>query len=334
MRGRNLIGVLATVVAAAGAAGYLRYRRDIGQISAAVERGGVVVRTPVGEIEYAEAGAGEPLLVLHGAGGGYDQGLLIPRDLGLDYRLIAPSRFGYLRTPVPPDPSPASQADAYAALLDHLGIDRCPVVGVSAGGPGAVELALRHPHRVSALILLVPRTYDPSQSIHVDESLRAQVVLRLVEASADFLFWLAMRMARPWVVRFLGVLPEVEAAAADAERARVTQVMRTVQPLSRRIRGIQVDSSIVLSPWPLEEIRIPVLIVSAEDDLYGTLPGARYTAERIPGAELKILPSGGHLMVGQNALLQAWITDFLKRRVGAPTEAAAASPAAGAPPVS
>ena len=81
--------------------------------------------------------------------------------------------------------------------------------------------------------------------------------------------------------------------------------------LSRRVAGIAADSKAQIDPWPLGEIRAPVLIVSAEDDLFRTLPGARYTAERIPGCELRILPSGGHLMVGQNAQVQRWVGDFL-----------------------
>jgi 2-hydroxy-6-oxonona-2,4-dienedioate hydrolase len=296
---------------AAGFALYARYRRDIGRVIAAVEHGGSIADTPAGLIEYAEAGEGEPLLVIHGAGGGYDQGLLIGRDFGEDFRIIAPSRFGYLGMSVPDDASPAAQADAHASLLDHLGIDKCVVVGVSAGAPSAIEFALRYPDRLSALILLVPRTYDPADSIGVDERLPSQLVLRLVESSADFLFWLAMRMAPSAVVRFLGVPPELETSAPAVERARVTEIMRSILPLSRRAPGITADGNARIGPWPLEKIGVPTLIVSAEDDLFGTLPGARFTAEHIPRAELRILPSGGHLMVGQGEQVQRWVRDFL-----------------------
>lgn len=308
---RELIGMASAAAAAAGAVAYGRYLRDIRAIRSEVERGGTLVETVAGPIEYAEAGSGEPLLMTHGAGGGYDQGLLVGRDLG-DFRVIAPSRFGYLGTQVPEDSSPAAQADAHAALLDRLGVGKCLVAGVSAGAPSAIEFALRYPERVAALILLVPRTYDPSQSIGVDEAFQSQIVLRLVETSADFLFWAAMELSRSSVVRFLGVPPELEAAAPKEDRARVSEIMRSILPLSKRVRGISVDSNTELESWPLERLSMPVLIVSARDDLYRTLPGARFTAERIKQAELKILDSGGHLMLGQGSQVRQWIAEFLK----------------------
>ena len=314
MRLPRPLGMASALGVAAGVATHSRYRREMRQIVAAVEAGGIIAETALGPIEYAERGDGEPLLLIHGAGGGYDQGLLIARDFGEGLRIIAPSRFGYLRTPAPEDASPAAQAEAHAALLDFLGIDRCIVAGASAGAPSAIEFALRHPERAAALILLVPRTYHPTDPVGVDEQLTSQMILRLIERSADFLFWLAIGVARGAVVRFLGVPPRLEAAASPEERERVTQVMRSVLPLSRRVRGITVDSNAAVGPWPLEQMRVPTLIVSAEDDLFRTLPGARFTAEHLPDAKLKILESGGHLMVGKGEQVQRWIRDFLSQR--------------------
>lgn len=305
---------IASALGLAGLAGHLLYRREMKDIIAAVEAGGTIAETAAGPIEFAEAGGGETLLLIHGSGGGYDQGLLIARDFDEGFRIIAPSRFGYLRTPVPEDASPAAQADAHAALLDFLGIDRCIVAGASAGAPSAIEFALRYPDRTSALILLVPRAYHPTDPVRVDEQLTSQTILRLIEGSADFVFWFAIKAARGAVVRFLGVPPDIEARASKGERRRVTRFLRSVLPLSRRVRGIEVDGNATVGPWPLEQIRVPTLIVSAEDDLFRTLPGARFTAEHVPGSELKVLECGGHLMVGQGERVKDWIQDFLARR--------------------
>ena len=121
-----------------------------------------VLETPFGLVEYAEAGDGPPLLVVHGVFGAYDFGVGTGRaNLPDGYRIISPSRFGYFGSPFPADSSPTAQADAFAVLLDHLGIDVLPVVAFSAGSSSAVQLALRHPERVSRMALISPNAPHP-----------------------------------------------------------------------------------------------------------------------------------------------------------------------------
>jgi pimeloyl-ACP methyl ester carboxylesterase len=267
--------------------------------------------TRVGPVEYAEAGHGAPALVIHGAGGGYDQGLYIGELVGNGLRVIAPSRFGYLRTPLPKDVSPAAQAEAHAALLDNLQISRAIVVGVSAGAPSAIEFALNHPERTSALILMVPMAYAPGALPTLDESASSKAVLQLILRGADFGYWAASRLARGSVVRFLGVPPEVDRNATPQERANITRVMNSVEPLSQRLGGLRVDSAIALQAWPLERIQLPTLVVTSRDDLFNTLPAAEFTANHIPGAKLVVFDSGGHLFVGRREEVQSVIRTFL-----------------------
>src|SRR6188768_505767 len=90
---------------------YASYRRSIVPAYARVSAGSQLAHTPCGPIEYAVAGEGSPVLVVHGAGGGFDQGL----DLGASFarsgfRVIAVSRFGYLGTPLPADAGVIAQA--------------------------------------------------------------------------------------------------------------------------------------------------------------------------------------------------------------------------------
>jgi pimeloyl-ACP methyl ester carboxylesterase len=89
-------------------------------------------------------------------------GLLSVRDLFTDRPVIAPSRFGYLGSSMPVDATPEHQADALVALLDALDIDQVDVSGESAGATSALQLALRHPERVSHLA--VPRSSSFSRS--------------------------------------------------------------------------------------------------------------------------------------------------------------------------
>ncbi len=121
-----------------------------------------------------------------------------------------------------------------------------------------------------------------------------------------------MRLVRSKVVQFLGMPPEVEARASPAERERVNEIMKSIQPLSMRIEGIRNEAAITLGPLPLERITTPTLVISARDDLYITLPAAEHLAEHIPGAKLVVLDSGGHLMVGHGREVEGAIADFLE----------------------
>jgi 2-hydroxy-6-oxonona-2,4-dienedioate hydrolase len=285
------------------------YRGEIAEIRRRAKTGGRMAQTKAGPIEYAVEGSGPPALLIHGAGGGHDQGLLLGRSFP-GFQIIAPSRFGYLGTPTPPEISAAAQADAHAALLDSLGIDKAIISGISAGAPSAVELALRHPERVRALILIVPRGYWPDQPRELSPP--NEQVMRAVMTGADLAWWLAMRLAHSKVVQFLGVPPEVEARASPAERQRVNEIMQSILPLSMRIEGIRNEAAIALGPLPLERITAPTLVISAKDDLYNTLPAAEHLAEHVPKAKLVVLDSGGHLMVGRGREVDGAIADFLE----------------------
>jgi pimeloyl-ACP methyl ester carboxylesterase len=315
MRRTSMLGAAAAAAAlVTGGAAYGRYRREMAEIRSRLAAGSRIAATDLGPIEYAREGSGRDAFVIHGAGGGYDQGLMLGRALfGGDAAILAPSRFGYLRTPVPADSSPAAQADAHAALLDALETEKTIVVGVSAGAPSAIEMALRHPSRVAALILIVPRLYCPSESVGADGSPVSQAMMRLVMSGADPGYWLAMRIARPALVRFLGVRPELEAKAPAEERRRVTEIIRSIMPLSARLDGLEADGAAKIEEWPLGRIEAPTLIVTADDDLYRTAPGSLYSAGRIKGAELKVLKDGGHLMIGRGEEVRETIRDFLAR---------------------
>ncbi|PZQ13478.1 MAG: alpha/beta hydrolase [Rhodanobacter denitrificans] len=305
--------VLAVAAVAAALSIVYAYRRDLRRAHAAVT-GAPVAITTAGPIEYAEAGSGLPVLSIHGAGGGWDQGLANVADLfGPEYRVIAPSRFGYLGTPLPADASDAAQGDAHAALLAELGVGRAIVVGASAGARSAIALALRHPDRVTALILIVPATFAPDSPVRVDRSHSSALAFRLVKLGADFTWWAVAKLAPSVWVRFLGVAPSLLDAAAPLDRAAVMAAVRHVQPLSRRMRGIGHDSVPQTERPPLERIRAPTLVVTARDDLFNTLPAARFAAATIPRAEWVVYESGGHLLVGRHTDLRVVLRGFLRR---------------------
>jgi 2-hydroxy-6-oxonona-2,4-dienedioate hydrolase len=280
-----------------------RFHADVTQARARAMQGGTVVSTRCGPIEYEEAGQGVPLLMVHGSGGGHDQGMLFARDFTAQgIRVIAPSRFGYLGTPLPADASPQAQADAHACLLDALGIERAAVLGTSAGALSAMQMAIRHPDRVSSLILLVPLAYRPQATADTPPSPLAQKLL-LSLIGSDFVYWSAMHMARDQVIaRVLATPPAVVAAASPAEQARVNAMVDSILPVSARADGLRNETKIAthLQPYALEAISAPTLLISARDDGYGTYASAEYTASRIANAKFIGFEQGGHLWVGHD----------------------------------
>jgi 2-hydroxy-6-oxonona-2,4-dienedioate hydrolase len=319
MRTRNMIGLVSAVgsVAALGGA-YFSYRSDLNQRREELELASKIAKTKRGLIEYTREGNGPSALVIHGAGGGFDQGLFLAHEmLGDGYDIIAPSRFGYLGTPVPEDGSHAAQADAHAALLDTLKVSDVIVMGVSAGATSAIELAVRHPSRVRALILVVPRAFDPENQVGVEETPQNKAIINMFKGSADFAYWLSSHVVRKPLVRFFGVEPELEAKAPKEDRDKISGLIRDMLPVSARVEGIQNDTAANLTESKLGDIKVPTLVISAKDDLYHTLPGARYTAEHIPGAELKIFETGGHLLVSRGVDTRNAIVDFIRDRLDA-----------------
>jgi pimeloyl-ACP methyl ester carboxylesterase len=145
-RGRTAMLSLGVGVAGAAAAIMAAFRSDLRAARSRLAGQSRLVETACGPVEMAESGSGPPALVVHGMAGGFDMGLIVGRGvLGEDYRVIAPSRFGYLRTPLPANASHVAQADTLASLLDALGVPRAVVLAVSAGAQPATHLALRHP---------------------------------------------------------------------------------------------------------------------------------------------------------------------------------------------
>ncbi|NJO33058.1 MAG: alpha/beta hydrolase [Rhodospirillales bacterium] len=309
---RRVVLVVLLAALLAGGLVYFHYSQDIERARAAVTKDAHIVQTSAGPIQYGERGAGTPLLSIHGAGGGYDQGLANAVDfVGSGFRIIAPSRFGYLGTPVPADPSAEAQADAHAALLDALGLDEAVVVGISAGARSAIASALHHPERVSALILIVPASFEPSDPVAIEESRGSKLAFWLVNAGADFAWWALETVAPSVLIRFIGVPPEVVGAASKAEQERVQRIVRSIQPLSKRVRGINLDSIPDGFPPLLERITAPTIVVSAQDDLFNTLPAARLAASRIPNARLKVFETGGHLLVGHQQDVRDLVGEFV-----------------------
>lgn len=269
--------------------------------------------TPFGAVEYAVAGRGSPLLMIHGTGGGFDQGLRFAsaiRQRG--HTIVAPSRFGYLRSDFPADPSLANQAYAFVALLDYLGIDRLPVIGGSAGALSATAFALRYPDRCKALVLLVPAANVDGRDPVEMSALQASAVQALL--NSDLIYWSALQTAPEWLIgTLLATDPALLSTVSPRERARAFGILSDIMPIHARAKGMFNDARQAGRPAPMDFSRLsmPVLVISAEDDRFGTAATARRIAAVAPHAELTVLPHGGHIWLGHDEAIAERVQAFV-----------------------
>lgn len=294
-RRRVVAGLTAAVVVASVSAAAL-YRRDMASARQRVRGHSEVLPSPFGDIEFSQGGGGPAVLVVHGSGGGFDQGeLLVRAVLGDEVHWIAPSRFGYLRSTFRPGATFDEQAHAYAFLLDHLRIERAAVVALSHGGPSALLFAALHPERVSSLTLLsagVASSGDAAQ--------------QQANRQGDALTWIFQRDYRYWAIttafrrRFLGVMgvsDEVIGRLTPEQRALADEVVDGMNPVSLRAAGVRFDNQAAMPNDRIAAIRAPTLIVHAKDDTLQQFRNAEFAAASIPGAQLVAFERGGHLVL-------------------------------------
>jgi len=304
-KGRAAVALIGVGSAVAAVLIWWQFRTDIMAAGTRIAAGSKVIETPCGPIEYADAGTGVPLLAVHGSGGGYDQGMAFASPLTLrGFRVIAMSRFGYLRTPMPKGASAEAQADAFVCLMDALAIPEAAVMGGSAGALSALQMVIRHPDRVSALILLVPLAYKPPTEANSAAPMAPWVENLMMKAiGSDFLFWSALHLARGQLIgTVLATPPELLDTASLSEQARINAMIDTILPVSARAAGLRYDTaaSKSMTPARLDLVQAPTLIISARDDRYGTYASAEYMAGQIAGAQFIGFETGGHTWVGHN----------------------------------
>lgn len=275
------------------------------QTMARLEAGSRIAQTALGPVEYGIARAERlktavPVLAIHGAPGGYDQGLVAGAHGFPDRAVIGVSRPGYLRTPLTSGKSPQAQADLFAALLDTLGIDRVIALGMSGGGPSALEFALRHPQRVAALVLVSAVTGSLEDEVNIN---------RLM--ASDTAAWLQLSLLRRFPRTLLG-----KVLAADAHLLPVLlPLAESSFPLDQRIAGWRndVEQFRAQNP-PLDAIQPPTLILHGSVDDAVPLVSAQQAARRIPGAELQVIEGADHISAGLTAAALEYIRAFVHQQ--------------------
>ena len=265
-----------------------------------------MVQTSMGPVEYAVRGDGPVLLSVHGGPGGFDQGLAMAECFRKNgFKVLAPSRPGYLKTPLGNGASFEEQADMLAALIEALDMGRVSVVGASAGGPPSYTLAQRHPDKVAALIEIdsVSRTYTKG-----DELSRTDEMLYLSKPGLWLMDWFMRHFPASMVRNFLATESTLEGHELDD---RVKQVVKDpiklcfVRTMTKtmsadwgnRKAGVHNDLAVLgaIDRLPLNRVACPTLIFHGNAD--GDVPPdhADYAHQAISGSELYRIDTGSHI---------------------------------------
>ena len=259
-----------------------------------------IVSTSRGAMACVRDGAGAPVLAIHGGMGGCDQSWILGRALFADTaRILAVARSGYAGTPLTVGLTPQAQADAYAALLDALKIDKVLVAAISAGGPSALQFGLRHPDRCRGLILVSAATGRLQTPPEMITRLAAMAVTARIPGAAGYL---RRKAGSDPMAAAARSLPDADAAAALLAHPEAGPLFRLFQQgiftdLRPRLAGTRHDIALLatLAPLPLEELRVPVLDLHAVDDPVVPVAHAEAVCARAPRAECVRLQKGGHI---------------------------------------
>ena len=310
--------LLGTWVGATGLLGlmnYYHFRRELKNAEYRIEAQQKSFLSKFGQIYYSMQGHGPPVLVVHGAGGGFDQALHFAKIFSHEFEWIAPSRFGYLGTALPKDASPQAQADAYVALLDALKIERVPVIGLSAGGPSVLQFALRYPERCSGLVMV-----SAISKAMIDVASNPEVMENLIRAllANDWLIWLAMKLVNRKIIPPAGVPMQVIKSLDEESTNWLRDLLSVTLPVKPRRFGIVNDFSQIykLTIFPTGQISVPTLIIHAKDDSLVSIKQGRFSAQIISHANFVEIPNGGHLLLGQRERVKTEVEWFLKKVVG------------------
>lgn len=265
-----------------------------------------------GSIQYASWGEGPPVLVIHGAGGGFDQGRLLAEAIGGDsQRFISISRSGYLGSAMPPDPLTEAQAEALADLLDELDLERVNILAMSGGVPPALKFAEMFPNRTEKLVLLSSAPFTPFSPIVEDRPIPTWAYSTLM--GNDAVYWMLTKVAPQQLRSAFDARPELMTELPTNEIVFVDRLVEGFLPASDRLAGIENEVAAVDpdATYDLEAIHAPTLVVHAKDDRLNPFPIAESIADRLPNAALIEFENGGHLLLGHHPGLRKKIDQFL-----------------------
>lgn len=247
-----------------------------------------VVRAHGVDFNVVDHGNGPPLVLLHGFTGSSGSWWRVGHDLARHHRVIAIDLIGHGATSAPRDPSRYGfehALDDLAEVISQLSLARAAWLGYSMGGRLALGLALRHPNRVSSLILesATPGIQEEGERLQrsaADENLARRI--EEVGVEAFVCEWEGLPMWQSQRTLPVEVL----------QHQRDLRLRNSVTGLTNSLRGMGQGAQ--PSYWHrLGEIQAPVLLIAGSlDRKFAGLAGQM--GIKIPDATLSAVPEAGH----------------------------------------
>lgn len=234
-----------------------------------------------GRLHYEVAGSGPPVLLVSGLGGRADFWNPVLPALAERFTVVLHDHRGAGRSSIERiDYSIAQMSADVIALLDHLGLERAHLVGHSTGGAIGQTLAIERPHRLDRLVLSA--TWGATDAYFRQLFLLRADILRHA-GRVMYLRHGALLLSPPWWLR------DHPEAAEVAEEAAASQIPDPEVVLARIGAILRHDR---LADLP--RIATPTLVIGALDDMVTPAYFSEDIARAIPGADLLMLPDGGH----------------------------------------
>lgn len=235
-------------------------------------------------IAYQERGSGEPLVLLMGFGA---DGSVWEKHAAVyeqHFHCIIPDNRGVGRSGQPKGPyTTAQMARDTIAVMDHAGVDRARVAGISMGGAIAQELVLLFPNRVQSLALISTWPAFNGYAAAVYENLKHV----RTELSPSYF----TELLQLWIFAPPYYEQHAEALQRDADAAS-----NDTNPQSRNGFEAQLDACIHHNTVDrLHQIQLPVLITVGEMDIFTPPAFSELLHQQIKGSQLSRYPTGGHV---------------------------------------
>jgi len=266
-----------------------------------------------GNIEYViDNKKGTTVLLIHGIVGGYDQGVQTAKNLlPENQRYISISRFGYLRSDIPANPTPSNQCEAFRMVLEQNEIKDVILLATSAGGTIAFKFALLYPDYVKGMIL-IGSGYPNKRKDKMPKGPPEFVY-------NDLFFTFFVNHMKGTLLKMFGVSKEEYKNASSYEREQFDNMMKTLLPVKPRKRGIINDNKEInpnmlknYDAYPLERLSTPVLILHAKNDPMASFEDMKEASERLKNKKVIVYEKGGHILFGYNQANKQYISDFIQ----------------------